>query len=114
MQTDGYVDRHRIDSAYTHSAPQTGLLHESHGRLHASLANGVQQPHDTPIDKLSAPRAIGMMETAAVVYRHNGISGFFKGLILNLIKGPVTISISFTTFDICKTFLDAILETYVS
>lgn len=36
------------------------------------------------------------------VFKEQGVGGLFKGLSMNWVKGPVGISISFTTFDFLK------------
>lgn len=36
------------------------------------------------------------------VFKEQGLGGLFKGLSMNWVKGPVGISISFTTFDFLK------------
>jgi len=43
-----------------------------------------------------------MVSVMNQVYREQGTMGFFKGVSLNWIKGPVAFSISFTTFDYIK------------
>ena len=43
-----------------------------------------------------------VLETARTVFAEQGIRGFYKGVSMNWIKGPVAFSISFTTFDIVQ------------
>ena len=46
-----------------------------------------------------------MINTMKSVYQNNGIRGFFKGVSMNWIKGPIAFSISFTAYDIIKSFM---------
>jgi Mitochondrial carrier protein len=40
-----------------------------------------------------------MMSTIRDLYKEQGTRGFWKGVSMNWMKGPVAFSISFTTFD---------------
>lgn len=40
-----------------------------------------------------------MMSTMRDLYQEQGIRGFFKGVSMNWLKGPVSFGISFTVFD---------------
>jgi solute carrier family 25, member 42 len=42
----------------------------------------------------------------ADLYKEQGIRGFFKGVSMNWVKGPVAFSISFTTFDLIQGFIE--------
>jgi len=48
------------------------------------------------------------------VMNEQGIRGFFKGLSMNWLKGPVSFSISFTTFDLIKDWIDEEEERYLA
>ena len=49
----------------------------------------------------SVPRFFRLPITQTV-FKEQGVGGLFKGLSMNWVKGPVGISISFTTFDFLK------------
>lgn len=53
---------------------------------------------------LTSPPTI--KETIRNLYTEQGIRGFYKGVTMNWMKGPVAFGISFTTFDFVKTFLE--------
>jgi Mitochondrial carrier protein len=44
------------------------------------------------------------------LYAEQGIRGFFKGVSMNWIKGPLAFSISFTIFDIMQMYLETETE----
>lgn len=52
-----------------------------------------------------AESPVGMFGTMRHLYKEQGLRGFFKGVSMNWMKGPVAFSISFTTFDIVQGFL---------
>ena len=55
-------------------------------------ANQLRQQHKPP----------SMLITMQHLFEEQGIRGFFKGVSMNWIKGPVAFSISFTAFDILQ------------
>lgn len=55
-----------------------------------------------------------LMQVVKDVWREQGMNGFFKGLSMNWLKGPIAFSISFTTFDILKEWIDEEEERWVS
>lgn len=48
-----------------------------------------------------------MLKTMRHVMNEQGIGGFFKGVSMNWLKGPVAFSISFTTYDIIQGLFDS-------
>ena len=48
----------------------------------------------------------GMIDTLFAIYSREGRRGLFKGLSMNVIKGPIAVGVSFTTYDILKGFLN--------
>ena len=59
-------------------------------------------PKSTHLD----PRKISMVSTFLNLHGREGIRGLFKGLSMNWIKGPISLGISFTTFDYMKRLLN--------
>jgi len=63
----------------------------------AKIAEDVHQTH------LKSPSMRLVMKQ---VLKEQGMNGFFKGLTMNWLKGPVSFAISFTTFDVVKEWFE--------
>lgn len=48
-----------------------------------------------------------MRETIKYLYKEQGERGLFKGVSMNWIKGPVAFSLSFTTYDLLKGWIQS-------
>jgi hypothetical protein len=51
-----------------------------------------------------------LIEIIKELYAEQGVRGFYKGVSMNWIKGPVAFSISFTMFDIVQSFMESPAE----
>ena len=51
-----------------------------------------------------------LMSIVADLHGEQGVRGFFKGVSMNWLKGPVAFSISFTTFDLIQGFIETDAE----
>lgn len=58
--------------------------------------------------KKHAPRS--MIKTFICLYNVHGWKVFYKGVSLNWIKGPITVSISFTSFDFFKNIFEKLIS----
>ena len=68
-----------------------------------SIANDAAR---TITQHYSATVRPSMFQIGKDVIKEQGIMGFYKGLSMNWVKGPVSFSISFTTFDTMKEWID--------
>lgn len=49
-----------------------------------------------------AEKPLDMLGTMRVLYHEQGLRGFFKGVTMNWMRGPLAFSISFTIFDLIQ------------
>jgi len=69
-----------------------------HGKEAATDALGFSSGADS--------KAKNMLGTMKVLYTEQGVRGFFKGVTMNCMRGPIAFSISFTMFDTIKHLLE--------
>lgn len=89
MQTIGVVPTSGSDAA-------CGVLNDITGQKPAAasqISNTIIKPPT-------------LLQVVKDVWKEQGVVGFFKGLSMNWLKGPIAFSLSFTTFDILKEFID--------
>jgi len=56
--------------------------------------------HTNSLSNVKSPPSL--TETIRSLYAEQGVRGFFKGLSMNWMKGPIAFSISFTSYDLIK------------
>ncbi|CAM9159889.1 unnamed protein product [Ascophyllum nodosum] len=75
---------------------------------HVDASAGVAKVFEAPSEcgstgHLQVKRKMpNIFQTLAAIVNEQGVRGLFKGLTMNWVKGPLAISISFTTFDFLK------------
>ena len=87
---------------------QTIGIVPTHGKDAAVDALGIKQQTQggsTYAPTTVADRPVNMLTTMRLLHEEQGIRGFFKGVSMNWMKGPIAFSISFTAFDIVQSFL---------
>jgi len=89
---------------------------QTHGRISSSMSNHLSlSSNKNKIATSAKPilsqqsfnevnNSITMGKIITRLYTEEGVAGFFKGLTMNWMKGPIAFSISFTTYDIVKTW----------
>lgn len=60
--------------------------------------------------KAGSSTALNMTGTMKALYQEQGLGGFFKGVTMNWMRGPLAFSISFTIFDIIQSLLETEAE----
>jgi hypothetical protein len=70
----------------------------------AYLSQLCESSSSTQVPPSPLPRepVLSMREVIRQLYQSEGWRGFYKGVTLNWIKGPITVGISFTTYDLLK------------
>ncbi|XP_045783223.1 mitochondrial coenzyme A transporter SLC25A42 [Maniola jurtina] len=94
---------------YTGSSPR-GITNMACGGVAGALAQTASYPLDIVRRRMQTARRRAdktypyptILDTLATVYRLEGWRGFFKGLSMNWVKGPIAVGISFSSYDAIK------------
>jgi len=76
------------------------IVESTGGNLHTTRP---QQP--TPLQP-SPTQPPSMISTMKHLFEEQGIRGFYKGVSMNWVKGPIAFSISFTAFDTIQGWIE--------
>lgn len=97
MQTEGYTNLHAhcSDICATNEAKRS---------THTSNKTPIGSLSRTVMSKLENVRVAhgSILDVLMRVMRREGLRGLFKGLSMNLVKGPIAVGVSFTTYDLLK------------
>ncbi|CAG4957543.1 unnamed protein product [Parnassius apollo] len=94
-------------------SPATGFTNIALGGTAGALAQTASYPLDIVRRRMQTARrntdlsypCPSIVQTLAHIYRVDGWRGFFKGLSMNWVKGPIAVGVSFATYDFSKTIL---------
>ncbi|KPJ17498.1 Solute carrier family 25 member 42 [Papilio machaon] len=94
-------------------SPAVGLTNILLGGCAGALAQTASYPLDIVRRRMQTARrnadssypCPNMAQTLAHIYRVEGWRGFFKGLSMNWVKGPIAVGVSFATYDFTRTLL---------
>nr|XP_053622854.1 mitochondrial coenzyme A transporter SLC25A42 isoform X2 [Plodia interpunctella] len=93
--------------------PQSTIVNVAFGGAAGALAQSASYPLDIVRRRMQTARRrldgsypySSITNTITYVYSTEGWRGFFKGLSMNWVKGPIAVGISFATYDAVKTAL---------
>ncbi|CAH2064759.1 unnamed protein product, partial [Iphiclides podalirius] len=93
--------------------PAAGMTNVALGGMAGALAQTASYPLDIVRRRMQTARrradnsypCPSTMQTLAHIYRVEGWRGFFKGLSMNWVKGPVAVGVSFATYDFSRSLL---------
>lgn len=81
------------------------------GNLETKVTESAAQLTDHPAEGARTksfynPKTPSMLRIMKQLFKEQGVNGFFKGLSMNWVKGPISFAFSFTVFDLIKERID--------
>jgi len=90
---------------FTYPLEVTRRRMQTVGVVSGKIAGVVIENGTNSVEASFKNKPASMINTMKHIYINNGMIGFFKGVSMNWIKGPIAFSISFTAYDIIKNFM---------
>lgn len=102
-----YETAKRLHHEYTGKSEPHHLERMAFGAIAGLLGQSASYPTDVVRRRMqTSATKLGMVETAIkIISDPHPIRSMYKGLSLNWIKGPISVGVSFTTFDLVSKFL---------
>ena len=112
MQTIGIVPTSGVDSAVVNFSG-VSQVKPSVDELQGAKAIKQAEPQQrirTTTTSTTHHKPPSMITTMRHLFEEQGIRGFYKGVSMNWVKGPIAFSISFTTFDTIQGWIETDYE----
>ena len=86
--------------------PQSQQKKPQKQRIYATATSTTSTAQQKPIIQHQHHKPPSMITTMQHLLEEQGIRGFYKGVTMNWVKGPIAFSISFTTFDTIQGWIE--------
>lgn len=112
MQTEGFTPFHAHTTEHPTVTAATAAAAAANagigvGGVGSSSSSGsASGKAGAPVNARVFGRPGGMIDTTLRIVRTDGVRGLFKGLSMNLVKGPVGVGVSFTVYDLLKRYFN--------
>ena len=100
------VTRRRMQTMGVLSRTKDTAVDVLGGSVETKLAQDAAKVAEKHVLEATHQKNSSMIRVMKQVLKEQGVKGFFKGLSMNWLKGPVSFAISFTTFDLIKDLID--------